>query len=137
MGPWLGSLILGFSKGWAIGNQQEDLRGFDAEKDIYAPVREELIYRAAPLSVFPNLPMGATAVTFAADHVLDMLRAPQGCAPHFTAGQLLARFGEVLLGGLMYESAYRSSGVVGAVAAHSLHNLACSWGARARRRLIP
>lgn len=132
MGPWLGSFILGFTKGWAIGPQYtQDEPAFNVTKNVYAPIKEEFVYRAAPLTLFPRIPYGATAVTFAADHALDMLRAPQTV----TAGQLAARFGEVLLGGLMYESAYRSSGIVGAVIAHSLHNWSCSLGARARRSL--
>lgn len=129
MYPWLGSLILGFAKGWVIGPDAGSELGFTAENDIYAPVKEELLYRAAPLTLFPNLPYGSTAVPFAVDHALDMLKETSP-----SPSELVARLGEVFLGGLMYESAMRSSGIVGAVAAHSLHNMALTWGAQARKR---
>lgn len=132
MAPWLIAAALGFAKGWVLaprpGTEQEF--AFNAENDVYAPVKEELLYRAAPLTLFPKAPFGSTAVPFAVDHAIDMLR--EGSP---SAGELVARLGEVFLGGLLYESAYRTSGIVGAVAAHSLHNLAIGFGVRMRRKL--
>lgn len=123
------SLVLGFVKGFAGGVTRDESSSLSLQRDVLGPLKEEAVYRAGPLWAFPNLPFGSTAVVFAADHALDALK-DDGTTP----GRLVARFGEVMLGGLLYESAYRRSGYVAAVTAHSLHNAACAWGAALRGR---
>jgi len=87
-----------------------------------APVVEETIYRALPMAALgAGLPFGATAAWFAADHVVAER------AEH-TAGSAAIRFGDVLLGGLLYESAFRRFGFLGAVGAHALHNIMAGVG---------
>lgn len=122
------SLVLGLVKGFAGGTTRDE-SALSLQRDVVGPLSEELLYRAGPLWAFPNIPFGSTAVVFAADHVLDAMKEGQG-----TPARFAARFGEVLLGGLLYESAYRRSGYFAAVAAHSLHNAACAWGAALRDR---
>lgn len=123
-GPFLASIALGFVKGLTVPG---DPRAFNPEMDFVGPVREEAIYRGA-LYLLPGLPLGSTAATFAVDHCLsDFKRDP---APPMTVA---ARFGDVFLGGLCYEIAMRRMGILGAIGAHCLHNMAVSWGSRARR----
>lgn len=122
----LASVALGLVKG--LTDEAEG--GFSFEKDLWGPTKEELVYRAAPLWAFPNIPFGTTAVLFAVDHVLDDIKL-EGST--LTASDIIARFGDVLLGGLMYESAYRRQGLVAAIAAHAAHNAAVGVGARLRR----
>lgn len=129
MFPLLASVVLGLVKGLGIvGAVKPEERQFSFEVDVWGPAREELVYRAAPLWAFPNLPYGTTAVAFAADHVLDDMKQTE----FMSAGDVAARFGDVLLGGLIYEHAYRKQGLATAIAAHSLHNAAVSLGARLR-----
>ncbi len=127
----LGALALGFVKG-LTGNREEE--PFDLEQNFVGPVKEEFIYRGAPLWLKPNLPFGSTAVIFAADHIRgDYVESMKHNLPPPTAPQVAARFGDVLLGGLLYESSFRQFGILGAIASHVGHNLAVSWGARVRR----
>ncbi len=129
MSPWtplLASAAFGFVKG-LTSSQQSD--GFQVERDFVAPVKEELIYRGGPLWLFPNLPFGATAVVFAADHVIVEMKAD----PEMTPMELVARFGDVFLGGWLYESAMRGPfGILGAIASHLAHNNAVGLGMRLR-----
>ncbi len=127
LGSLLGSIALGLVKGLTSKNEAHS---FSSEHDVYGPIREELMYRGAPLWAAPGLPFGVTALTFAVDHVVhDAKQSPM------TTGQMVARFGDVLLGGLAYESSFRSSGIVGAIASHSAHNLAIGLGSRLRSRM--
>jgi len=124
LGPVLASAAFGFLKGFLVRGGPRD---FDARMDFFGPVKEELVYRGAPLWALPGLPFGTTAVAFAADHVMsDNRNSPM------TTREMVARFGDVLLGGCLYESAFRESGIFGAVASHMAHNMACGWGSRAR-----
>ena len=125
----LASAVLGFLKGFLEPQSAGPSSGFSFETDIWGPAREELIYRAAPLWAFPKLPYGSTAVVFAVDHVLSDFTADKGT---LTPTVALARFGDVLLGGLIYERAFRKHGIGLAVGSHSLHNLAVSLGAKLR-----
>lgn len=127
--PVLASIAFGFIKGLTQSGREK----FHAEQDLYGPVKEEFLYRGAPLWAAPNLPYGSTAVSFAADHVFSEVRQ-QGAAP-LDAREVAGRFGDVLLGGLLYETAFRQFGIVGAAAAHVAHNVAVSWGTKARRKL--
>jgi len=129
LGSFLGSLALGLVKGLTSKNGAQ---GFSSEHDIYGPIREELMYRGAPLWAAPGLPFGATAVNFAVDHVLSDARHGQ-----MSASQVVARFGDVLLGGLAYESAMRSNGIVGAIVNHATHNFSVGLGSRLRNRKKP
>ncbi len=118
-------MVLGLVKGLT----GDDEGGVSLERDLWGPAKEELFYRGAPLWAFPKLPYGSTAVVFAADHVLDDFKNPEA---DYSATDAAARFGDVLIGGLLYESAFRSHGIVAAIAAHSVHNLAVGLGARLR-----
>jgi hypothetical protein len=127
LGSFLGSLALGLIKGFS---EKGGGRSFSSEHDVYGPIREELMYRGAPLWASPGLPFGATAVTFAVDHVLaEVRRSPM------SVSQIAARFGDVLLGGVSYEAGFRSNGIAGAIINHATHNIACGVGARLRARL--
>lgn len=122
--PVLAALALGFVKGWVNpGNTS-----FNLQSDVYAPIKEELLYRGGPLWLFPNLPFGVTALAFAVDHVLDDLKSSTPA----TTGDLVGRFGDVLFGGLAYEAAYRRHGIFAAIAAHSAHNAAITLGSQVR-----
>lgn len=125
----LASAVLGLVKGLFEPSSAGEPTGFSFAHDVWAPTREELLYRAAPLWAVPELPYGSTAVVFAADHVLDDLKDD----PPPTATQAAARFGDVFLGGLLYETAYRRTGLTAAIAAHMAHNAAVALGARLRR----
>jgi len=125
----LASVAFGFAKGFMSKGEP---RPFNAQMDFMGPIKEELIYRGAPLWAAPGLPFGATAVTFAVDHIIhDYRQQPMPLR------EVVARFGDVLLGGLLYERSMRTSGIAGAIASHVGHNLACAFGSRARvgRRL--
>lgn len=124
--PVIASVAYGFIKGLSSSGRDT----FNAEQDLYGPVKEELVYRGAPLWAAPNLPFGSTAVAFAADHVASELKGHT-----LEASAVAARFGDVLLGGLLYETAFRRFGIVGAAAAHVAHNMAISWGTKARRKI--
>jgi len=125
----LASIALGLVKGFGIvGPVSPEEAEFSFERDLWGPTKEELVYRAAPLWAFPNIPYGTTAILFAVDHCLDDMRAN----PNISASEIASRFGDVLLGGLIYESAHRRQGVLSAIAAHSSHNMAVSVGARLR-----
>ncbi len=127
--PVLASAALGFIKGLSQAGRES----FNPKQDIFGPIKEEFVYRGLPLWAMPNLPYGSTAVTFAADHVLSDLKNGT-LSPHAAA----ARFGDVLLGGTLYESAFRQFGLLGAVAAHVAHNSFIALGARVRaRRHLP
>jgi hypothetical protein len=128
-GPLLASAAFGFLKGLTAQRQGQ----FNAEKDVYAPLREELIYRSGPFWTFGNVPYGSTAAVFAVDHVISDLRIAAQHQRPVTARELIARLGDVALGGWLYESAFRQSGIIGAFAAHAAHNLAVGFGSRARR----
>jgi hypothetical protein len=124
--PVLAAAAYGFVKGLS----QQGREAFHPQQDLFGPIKEEFVYRGMPLWAFSGLPYGSTAVTFAADHVMGDLRSG-AISPHAAA----ARFGDVLLGGVLYESAFRQFGFLGAAAAHIVHNMAVSWGTRARKHL--
>lgn len=127
LGPVLASAAFGLLKGFATPRGQSSSFSFVA--DVWGPVREEATYRAAPFRAFGDVPHGSTAAAFAADHLFsDMRQQPM------TAAQLVGRFGDVLLGGYIYEKSYRAYGILGAVASHVIHNVAVTAGERLRRR---
>lgn len=97
-----------------------------AYAELGAPVVEETIYRALPLLGFGSaLPRGATAAWFAADHVASEWS-------EHDAGSAAVRFGDVFLGGLLYESAFRRFGWLGAIGAHMAHNVMVRMGRNLR-----
>lgn len=129
IGPALAAIAFGLAKGFATPRSQPS-SGFRLHQDFLGPLREEVQYRGAPFAAFgSSLPYGATAASFAADHVVSDLRHTP-----MTTAQVIGRLGDVLLGGLAYESAYRQSGLVGAVLSHMGHNLAVGVGERLRRK---
>jgi membrane protease YdiL (CAAX protease family) len=128
LGPALASIAFGLLKG-LTAPRGASAPGLRLQQDFLGPLKEEVQYRGVPFNAFGNLPYGSTAAMFAADHLVhDARQTPM------TTGQLVARFGDVLLGGLMYETAYRSNGLFGAVAAHSLHNIAVGLGEKVASR---
>lgn len=131
-GPYLAAIAFGFAKGLTARAGEE--HPFSLQQDFLGPVKEELFYRGLPLWVKPNLPFGSTALLFAADHIVsDARQVAREGSPTPTAGQVVARLGDTFAGGLVYEYAFRQYGILGAVAAHCGHNLACALGARVRR----
>jgi len=132
-GPFLASLAFGFVKGLTSAHDEEE-PVFSLEQDFLGPVKEEFIYRGVPLWAKPNLPLGSTAVIFAADHLLsDHREAMKHNRPTPTASQVAARLGDTFAGGVAYELAFREYGILGAIACHSFHNLACGLGAKMRK----
>lgn len=123
--PLLGSVVLGLVKGYVDAGRPMP---FNIETDLFGPAKEELLYRG-PLYFFPRIPYGASALLFAADHLADDAKHDTD-APD--AWEVLARFSDVLLGGLIYESMMRRHGILAAIAAHSAHNQAVGWGSRLR-----
>jgi hypothetical protein len=116
----------------AMGLHSGPTRGFG---DLAASAAtEELAYRALPAVVATatgrSAPKGLGALVFAAHHLMDDQR--YGVA--HTLGGGLGRFADVFLGGLLYEDAYRSYGVLGAIAAHVTHNLAVQFGTSSSRK---
>jgi len=126
-----GAAALGFFKGVLIRQRMHQLGTYPApeplEKRLHSvlsgPLMEEMLYRAMPERLFGHLPTGFTALPFAADHVLSdsAARARRGLPPSSMLAKSM-RFADVAFGGYLYERAYRSSGLLGAFVAHSLHN---------------
>lgn len=128
LGQVLASIAFGLVKGFAAPRAAQSS---SLQQNFLGPLREEAVYRAAPFAAFgSSIPTGATAAMFAADHLVSDLKQ----TPTMTGTQMLGRLGDVLLGGYLYEGAYRSAGIVGAVAAHGLHNAAVSFGQRLRNK---
>lgn len=121
--PIVLSALFGAAKGAAVpGHVMWGPNGFQA--NVLAPLQEEAIYRAMP--AWAGFPPGLSAFTFAVDHLVsDARRAP------LSGRHAIARFADVFAGGLMYESAYRRWGFLGAVAAHAMHNLMVGVGSKA------
>lgn len=124
--------LSGFFKGAMYG--RPDVRSPGFGNLVTAAAREELTYRALPATVATALgkttPRGLSAFIFAVDHLRD--DAARGVS--HSLGGSLGRFADVFLGGLLYEDAYRSHGLLGAVAAHAAHNLAVYAGTAATRQ---
>ena len=120
------SAALGFFKSFALGRYcgpRCPPKRASLHSVLLGPVVEEVMYRAAPLQIAgKRLPVGFTALPFALDHILP--EAAHGAS----FGRLLFRALEVGLGGYLYETAYRNGGYFAAVAGHSAHNLAASYG---------
>ena len=123
-GPFIASLALGFIKGLTSSSPSP----FNAQQDFLGPVKEELIYRGAPLWFRPSLPFGSTAAVFAVDHVVSDYRQHA-----MTPTEVVARLGDTFLGGCLYETAFRQFGILGAIGAHCGHNWAVGLGSRVRR----
>lgn len=116
--------LSGFMKG-AMGMHTAPARGF--ADVVTSAATEEVAYRAIPATIAAAMgreaPRGLGALVFAADHLLD------DRIHGVNRGGGLGRFADVLLGGLIYEDAYKSHGVLGAIAAHVAHNMAVQFGA--------
>ncbi len=123
MNPILISALFGFFKGLAHPGASRPGRHW-LHTGVLAPVVEETLFRA-PLGALPGAPYGLTAVPFALEH----LRQEKLQGTH-----ALKRFADVTVGGLLYEHAFRKWGLLGAIAAHAVHNLAIDLGAKAKRR---
>jgi membrane protease YdiL (CAAX protease family) len=117
MNPVVVSLAFGLCKGLVLARYHRSDKRFEAM--VTAPLIEEATYRG-PLALMPGrFPRGMSALSFALAHV--EARAPIG----FSAWRLA----ETFLGGLLYESALRRFGFLGAVIAHAAHNIGCDVGA--------
>lgn len=126
MNPFVLSALSGFLKGVTF-NPPASYRPRGLGDVLERATKEELLYRGALGFFGSRLPAGASAVIFAADHVLN-----NGEDHSFGSGAV--RFADVFLGGLLYERAYKSHGLFGAVAAHVAHNLAVAAGIGLKRR---
>jgi membrane protease YdiL (CAAX protease family) len=117
MNPIAVSLAFGLCKGLVLARYHGRGRRFEAM--VAGPLLEEATYRG-PLALMPGrFPPGMSALSFALAHV--EANAPIG----FSAWRLA----ETFLGGLLYESALRRFGFLGAVIAHAAHNIGCDVGA--------
>lgn len=135
MNSILAAAAFGFAKGFAMAkvNPRADAGGGKNWLAHYllGPLREEAFYRAAPLA-FGDIGLeGWTAVPFALEHVVQ--EASRGSHDAVSG---FGRFADVMLGGVLYEKAYRQYGLFGAVLAHSLHNVFTGVGARTARRKV-
>lgn len=117
--------LSGFLKGM---HSRSPIRARGFGDVVSSAATEELAYRAAPAALAAafgqQLPVGATAAVFAADHVLS--------ETHTVASGAM-RFADVFMGGLLYEEAFTKYGLLGAIASHSLHNLGVYLGASSRK----
>ncbi len=128
--PFAAAAALGLVKGLT----SRERLPFSAEQDVYGPAKEEFAYRGLPLWAKPNLPFGSTAAVFAADHLADDLRRHSREGTTMTPGEVVSRLGDVFLGGLAYETAFKRGGILGAIGAHMAHNVFVSLGSKARNR---
>lgn len=119
MNPILASALFGLTKGMLREGPPSLPFG---KVVVTGPVMEEVLYRAVPK--LAGVPSTVSALGFAVDHVKSEGRSND-----------LARFADVFAGGLLYESAYKQFGLLGAIAAHASHNLALYLvkGARSTR----
>lgn len=133
--PVLVSALHGLLKGAlnARVNPTAPIEGASFKHSLVGPIKEEIIYRALPLyfgsALSKRMPTGWTAVPFALEHVVQ--ESARGL--HQTTGSAFGRFADVFLGGVLYEKAFREWGILGAVAAHCLHNVCHDVGMRAAR----
>lgn len=117
----LASAAFGYLKGRAVRQPRHRRSrsggrpGFDAGTHVVAPVVEEVIYRKGLAGLSP----GFSAAAFAVDHLIGQ-----------RVGNPVLRAADVFAGGLLYSSAYRRFGLFGAIAAHCMHNVACTLGRR-------
>mgnify|MGYP001584275833 CR=1 FL=1 len=128
MNPILISAFFGFLKGFLHNGELHSDARSRWTVNFAGPVVEETVYRALPLYAFGDrLPHGWTALAFAIDHVSGEVERH-----HYTPARTVGRFADVLFGGIMYERAFRQWGILGAIAAHCLHNMAVGVGNKAR-----
>ncbi len=131
-GPYIAAAAFGLLKGLTSG-PGDDEHTFTLEHNFVGPIKEELLYRGAPLWAAPGLPMGSTAAVFAVDHVMHDARLHSLAGTSMTPMQVIARLGDVFLGGMLYELSYRRSGLAGAIGSHLAHNAAVVLGSKVRR----
>ena len=117
MNPLVLSALHGLIAGVISGGKPDKKRAFT---NFGAPIAEEALFRGLGSS----LPFGVTSTAFAAAHVLK--------EKGYSRGSDVVRFGDVLLGGLLYETAFKRFGIMGAIAAHTLHNVMAGLGQRLR-----
>jgi len=86
-----------------------------------APVIEEVLFRGVPGAL--GVPGGVSTAAFAGAHAVD---DPEHTDP--------VRLGDVVLGSLIYQAAFKQFGIVGAIGAHVAHNLAVGLGQSLVRR---
>jgi len=124
---WLNPITIaagfGFLKGALLARGHRMAPGKEFYAGIVAPMVEEAMFRAIPFKMAEitgaKPPNGATAFSFAAEHIRQ-----EG----WSGGHSVWRFGEVFFGGILYEQAYKKWGWFGSVGAHSLHNIMVSVG---------
>lgn len=106
--------LLGLAKGFVAG-QGSVRRHNHLGSFLVAPLLEEATFRV------PQVHPALSSAAFAAAHMTPGLMKGD---PGFSA----YRFAEVFAGGLIYDLAFKRFGLLGAVGAHALHNVACSLG---------
>ncbi len=117
--PILSAAALGFAKRLFMpGPVPKDHRGA-LHTCVLGPLAEELAFREAPERAGVPAPLASAA--FAMAHFVGEKNVPTGNAAVF-------RFADVFTGGMLYTSAYRQMGYLGAVAAHAAHNWFCDLG---------
>lgn len=123
MNPIVLAAFHGYMKGYAVGG---DVSGGvpAAQSMIVGPISEEMRYRAPLSYVSPGLGDFASAALFAFAH-FDANEVPQ---------RRTFRMFDAFAGGLIYASAFREYGIVGAIAAHAIHNVMTTAGANQRNR---
>lgn len=134
MNPIVLAAAFGFLKGYFVARRSPE-QPADGSRwlthVVMGPLWEEAVYRAIPLyTTGTMLPRGWTAVPFALEHVLQESEVGM----HQTTGSTLTRFADTFFGGVLYELAFRRFGLLGAVVAHSLHNVSTFAGAKTARR---
>jgi membrane protease YdiL (CAAX protease family) len=132
MGEILASAAFGFLKGFLMRVPERSSTGVShLHAVITGPLSEELLYRAM-LPAINGRPVhrALSAGIFATDHVLSEFRR---FGPAMTPGRAVTRFADVFAGGMLYENAYRRSGILGAFLAHAAHNLAVGYGGKVSR----
>lgn len=125
MNPILSAAALGLMKRFLIPGPLPKGHPGALHTCLLGPLAEELQFRAVPVKA--GLPAPLSSAAFAMAHFVGQKNIPTG-------GWAAFRFADVFTGGMIYSQAYKSMGYLGAVVAHSVHNLMCDVG---RGGLLP
>lgn len=117
MNPILAAAAFGFVKGLVLKGRSPDrvtaMHGMSSR--FAGALHEEVQSRWVPFQrTGGQMPIGGSALPFAMGHY----------APGAPNGLNALRVADAVAGGLLYESAFRSFGLLGAIAAHAIHNIA-------------
>lgn len=128
----IASALFGLFKGAAAESPESASPYGVFQAVVVAPVTEELIFREGGAAMWKRsgfmsgkaMPLAVSAVPFAVAHL----------RPSMDARRMFARFVDVFLGGLLYQSAYNSGGLKMSIAAHAAHNLGVQLGCMVGRK---